>query len=69
MAETPSWAIYGAEEEGFDPIDARYIHTLTITLYTKLTPYTQLLMLGIIKNNSNLQTITSLYSTKARARM
>jgi ABC-type transporter Mla maintaining outer membrane lipid asymmetry ATPase subunit MlaF len=36
MAETPSWAIYGAEEEGFDPIDARYIHTLTITLYTKL---------------------------------
>lgn len=24
MAPTPSWAVYGAEEGGFDPLQARY---------------------------------------------
>jgi hypothetical protein len=34
-AETPAWALFGAEEEGFDPTDLRYRKSKHHPMYTK----------------------------------
>jgi hypothetical protein len=34
-AETPDWALFGAEEEGFDPTDARHRKKSKLPKYTK----------------------------------
>jgi hypothetical protein len=29
MAETPAWAVYGAQEKGFDPAEVRFLRNKT----------------------------------------